>query len=210
MPRPALTPEQRKKTRRLIQQAAADLYASNGSKDISVRAIAERAEVSVGTIYAYFDNLTELMQSLWKQPAKRLLAELEAIAQAVEEPKQRLRSMLETYANFAVEQRPVYRGAFLYVRPEGHDKPEPVALNEDRLFRLLQSTIATGQADGVFIAGDPNHLAQTLWAAVHGAIALPMNIDRLALDRSPERVQDMIDLMLQWLERNPLRSDQPS
>lgn len=200
MPRPALTPEQRQKTRRLIQQAAADLFASNGAKDISVRAIADSAGVSVGTIYAHFTNLTELMQSLWKQPAKRLISDLEAVAQSIEHPQQRLRALLETYAKFADEQHAVYRGAFLYVRPESHKQPEPVALSDDRLFSMLQSTISAGQAQGIFINGDASQLTQTLWSAIHGAIALPINIDRLALDKSSARVQDMIELMLSWLE----------
>lgn len=202
MPRPALTPEQRQATRRAIRQAAADLYANNGAKDISVRAIAERAGVSVGTIYAYFGNLTELMQSLWKQPAKRLLADLEEVTLNIESPLEKLRAILQTYATFAQDQRAVYRGAFLYVRPEDHKKPEPVALSDDRLFNLIQTTISSGQAQGLFIEGDPTKLTQTLWSAVHGAIALPINIDRLAFDTSQQMVQDMIKIMLAWLEKN--------
>jgi hypothetical protein len=98
--------------------------------------------------------------------------------------------------------RAVYRGAFLYVRPEVHPKPEPVALSDDRLFNLNQSTISSGQEQGLFIEGDPTKLAQTLWSAVHGAIALPINIDRLAFDTSPQLVQDMIKIMFGWLEKN--------
>ena len=60
MPRPALTEEQRRETRRQIRQAASDMYAENGLSDISARAIAKRAGVSVGTIYSHFANLTDL------------------------------------------------------------------------------------------------------------------------------------------------------
>ena len=39
MPRPALTEEQRRETRRKIRRAAAELYAENGLADISARAV---------------------------------------------------------------------------------------------------------------------------------------------------------------------------
>lgn len=200
MPRPALTSEQRRATRHLIQRAAADLYAKDGGKGVSVRSIADSAGVSVGTIYANFANLTELMQSLWKQPAKRLFSDLEKITNALDNPKEKLLAILQTYMRFAVEQRAVYRGAFLHVRPAEHAQPKQVQPVEDRFFSLIASAIEAGQQEGLFRNGDTNMLTQLVWSAVHGAIALPINIDRLALDTSEKVVQDMIDLMLEWLE----------
>ncbi len=201
MPRPVLTSEQRRATRRLIQKAAADLYAKDGGKGVSVRSIADSAGVSVGTIYANFANLTELMQSLWKQPAQRLFTELAQAVDKIDDPLEKLKVLLQTYANFATEQRAVYRGAFLYVRPESGEQPKAVALKDDRFFSLLRQAIIEGQADKIFITGDPDQLAQTLWSAVHGAIALPINIDRLAFDTSEKPVHFMIEAMLSWLQQ---------
>lgn len=77
MPRPALTDEQRKLTRRAIREVAVELYAESGFTDISARKVAERAGIRVGSLYKYFKNLTELMQSLWKMSVIRLVSELE-------------------------------------------------------------------------------------------------------------------------------------
>ncbi len=199
MPRPALTDEQRSATRRKIRKVAAELYAQNGFADISARKIAEAAGVSVGTLYAYFDNLTQLMQSLWKEPAARMIEDLVAVQQRIDDPLDRLRALLETYAQFAVDQRPVYRGAFLFVRPASHDKPTQVSLDDDRIFRVFRDTIQAGQQQGLFRAGDLNQLTQALWAGLHGAIALPLNIDRLALDDREASVRQMIELLLEWI-----------
>ena len=76
MPRPALTEEQRRATRRRIRRAASELYAEAGLSRISARAVAERAGVSVGTLYTHFDNLTDLMRSLWRAPVARLYEEM--------------------------------------------------------------------------------------------------------------------------------------
>ncbi len=199
MPRPALTDEQRRQTRRVIRRAAAELYARDGPSSISARRIAETAGVSVGTLYSYFDNLTELMQSLWKEPVWRLINELEAALADIDDPLEKLRTLLETYARFSREQRAVYRGAFLFVRPASEQQPDRVALDDDRFFRLLRGTVLAAQQRGVARTGDPDMLAQTVWSGVHGAIALPQNMDRLALAPPEEAVQPMIEAMLEWL-----------
>jgi AcrR family transcriptional regulator len=64
VPRPALTDKQRRETRLRNFTAAAELCAENGFRDISARTIADKAGVSVGTLYTNFDNLKDLMQSL--------------------------------------------------------------------------------------------------------------------------------------------------
>ena len=75
MARPTLTKEQRAEIRSRIRKAATELYPESGLSDISARGIAKRAGVSVGTIYSYFDNLPELMQSLWIEPVRHLVKE---------------------------------------------------------------------------------------------------------------------------------------
>ena len=199
MPRPALTDEQRQQTRRKIRRAAAELFARSGLADISARAIAETAGVSVGTIYSHFENLGELMQSLWKEPLGRLLDELEGISESTNDPEKRLKRLLEAYLQFATGQNAVYRGAFLYVRPDSHEKPVPVNLNQDRLFSVFRQAVVDGQKAGAFRKGNASRITQTLWAGLHGAIALPTNIDRLAFD-PPERIaRHMLDALMEWL-----------
>ena len=200
MPRPALTDEQRREVRRKIRRAAAELYAKNGLAAISARMIAQEAGVSVGTLYSYFANLTELMQSLWKEPVIKLLDELETALTDVNEPIDKLRMLLESYAKFATEQRSVYRGAFLYVRPESHDQPKQVERDSDRLFCLFRNSLVEAQQKAQIRDGDPNTMTQTLLSGMHGAIALPLNLDRVAYDPPEVASQHMIDALLEWLK----------
>jgi len=200
MARPALTNEQRQKTRRNIRNAASQLYARNGLADISARSVAEKAGVSVGTLYSHFGSLTQLMQSLWKEPLSRLIDDLEKTLEGDQNPFKKIEIMLQVYVDFADTHRGVYRGAFLYVRPESHDKPTKVSLDEDRFFSLFRNTISEAQKHGLVRKGDPNMIAQTLWAGIHGAIALPLNVDRLALAPSEETAPYMIAALLDWIK----------
>ena len=200
MPRPALTDEQRSAIRRNIRKAAAELYAEKGIGNITARTVAEKAGVSVGTLYAYFDNLTELMQSLWREPLSRLINDFEVALKEVEDPRDKLKTLMQVYTNFALTQGPIYRGAFLYVRPEAQVAPAKVGLEDDRFFQLFCNTVIEAQQLGLIREGDPVHITQTLWAGLHGAFALPTNMHRLALDPPEEGLQRMTEVLLEWLK----------
>ena len=202
MPRPSLTDEQRREIRHSIRSAASKLFAENGMKDISARSVAQAANVSVGTIYAHFGSLTGLMQSFWKEPVRKLITDLTLLAEDEPNELDRLKKLLDAYVMFALKQHAVYRGSFMFVRPDSHDKPQPVSLEEDRLFSLFRAAIVDCQKAGVIRKGDPDRLTQAVWSGLHGAIALPTNIDRLALDSPSEMAPYMIDLLLEWLQIN--------
>jgi AcrR family transcriptional regulator len=200
MPRPALTDEQRKRVRRTIREAAAELYAQKGINDVSVRAVAERAGVSVGTVYSYFGSLSELLQSLWRQPVRKLVQQMTQTAQKFSNPGERLKALLQAYVRFSNEEPQVFRSAMLFVRPESLPQPEQIALADDAFFMLFVQAISDGQRDGQFRQGDPAALAQMVLSAVHGALALPINLHRLALMPGASAAEQAIAAQLQWLQ----------
>ena len=200
MPRPALTDEQRKVIRHNIRNAAAQLYADNGLSNISVRAIAERAGVSVGTVYAYYGSLSELLQSLWRQPAAKLVKQMTQLSHDLNNPVELLSALLQAYVIFSEDEPQVFRSAFLFVRPEAVQPPDQIALNDDTFFMLFTQAIANGQQGGQFRQGDPANLAQMVLSAVHGALSLPINLHRLALTAGPSVAKKTIAAQLEWLQ----------
>lgn len=201
MPRPAITPAQRLETRERIRSAAASLVRQGSPEKITIRAVAKEAGVSVGTIYKYFEDISDLGRSLWQEPVEELRGHMLKIADTTGDPAERIRALLKAYANFAREKHRVFRGAFLYVRPESRQKPEATPLEDEPYYQLLSSSILEGQKSGAFIDGDRKMLAQLLWAALHGALALPNNIERIAFD-PPEKIADaMIDSIMMMIEK---------
>ena len=199
MARPPATDAQKKAARRQIQKAAASFYAEHGAAAVTARAVAQRAGVSVGKIYAHFGSLQALMQSLWMDPVEAINARLEGLAAVIADPVARLRALLNAYVEIALTRPQLFRGAFLFVRPEGLPKPDREPLDTAPFAILLTSTIREGQALGVLRGGDPQDLAQLVWAGVHGCLALPVNFDRLELDRSEDLAERMIDILLRDL-----------
>ncbi|MEM9571712.1 MAG: TetR/AcrR family transcriptional regulator [Pseudomonadota bacterium] len=199
MARPKATPEQKEQVRRSIQSAAAELYREQGLSAISARAVATKAGVSVGTIYSYFDDLTGLMQSLWTERVAEQEDVFRALASEQEIPLDRIEVLLEAYLKFGLEQAVLYRNALMFVRPATLEMPAKEALTGYAFPTLIQQAIEDGQALETIIPGDAAELTQLLWSGVHGALALPVNMDRLALKPATEMVEATVAGLLRML-----------
>ena len=201
MARPKATPEQRAKVRRSIQRAATELYREQGLSSISARAVAERAGVSVGTIYSYFGDLAGLGQSLWEGRVARQEDAFRDVAAAQGDPVARIEALLRAYLTFGIEQHELYRSALMFVRPRGLDKPDSQPVSDFAFPTLLTAAIAQGQAAGDVIDGAPETLAQMLWSGVHGALALPINLDRVELKPTAEMVEQTVAGLMRMVRR---------
>ncbi|MDJ0788155.1 MAG: TetR/AcrR family transcriptional regulator [Myxococcota bacterium] len=200
MARPAASPEQKDLQRARIRRAAAEVYAEKGIAGVSARAIAVRAGISTGTIYSYFANLQELMRSLWLEPVARANERLEAAARAHADPVERIRALLAGYFEFAQANPDVYRGAFLWVRPDSACPAEVEPLAELPFHRLLCEALTEGQAAGSIREGDVDELAQLLWAGVHGAISLPVHFDIYTVESADRLAPAMVSLIVRSIE----------
>lgn len=204
MARPPATPEQKSQARLVIQNAAAELTAEGGVANVTVRKVAERAEVSVGAVYAHFESIGELMRSLWTPVIEEANHKLQTVADSVNDPCDRIRSILNEYVVLATSNELLHRTTLLYVRPPDAPLPERLPASAATFHGLLADAIAEGQASGQIIEGAVTPLAQMLWAGVHGALALPVNADIYMLEPAVPQAQLMIDTLMSAL--TPLSS----
>lgn len=181
MARPNLTGEQKAAARERIRAEALGLYAADGVEAVSIRAVAHRVGMSPAGIYSFFKSRQALIESLWLEPILNLLAEMVRVAAASPDPILRIVRLLDLYVDFAISSPEIYRGALLHVRSAKEAPPTPRALEHLDFQRLLAQAIADGQATRRIVPGDPAILAQAVWAAVHGALALPVHMESWAL-----------------------------
>lgn len=83
-----------RRTREQIVRAALELFREHGYERTTMRAIAERAEVSVGNAYYYFKSKEELVQQFYDQLADDHLAAAADVLAASTELGARLRGTL--------------------------------------------------------------------------------------------------------------------
>lgn len=139
------------------------------------------------------------MQSLWMQPLESINRRLAELAGSIPDPVARLRALLGAYVEVARSRPELYRGAFLFVRPAAEPAPPKDPPQDAPFPALLAGAILEGQAQGSIRAGDPERLAQIAWSGLHGALALPINFDRIRLAEGPSVADEMADLMLDAL-----------
>ena len=145
---------------------------------MTVRAIAQRAGISTGAVYSHYSSLAELAQSLWQAPLAKANALFRTIAEEEPDPLARIERLLSAYADFAHEHPDFLRGAMLFVRPAPLDGDDRQPLESLDFYRLLVDAVTAGQYEGQVRPGDSEQLALGAWATIHGALALPVNLDR--------------------------------
>ena len=220
------TRNERRKARTVgsILAAAAELFHAKGLQNTTVDEIAERADVSVGSVYFHFRS----KEALYLELTERALDINERYMQRAERPDysplQRVLAAGDAYLAFHLEEPGAFRMIALRVLEPapGEDLREVEQRIADRVERLVGAVEA--QLEAALAAGEVRplyaKLAMTfLWGAWNGVIALNLRQDRLRLSE-PQLIATLeagrrliLDTLATaatrrrlapWLERNPV------
>ncbi|TQF65476.1 TetR/AcrR family transcriptional regulator [Rhodococcus spelaei] len=148
----------------LLDEATA-LVAKGGFAAATVKAIAERCEVSVGSVYSYFDGSGELLAAVFRVGADQELAAVRDAVDAAAGPVDRLRALVETFALRAIKGRQL-AWSLLF-------EPVDPRIDAERLdYRAAYHALTTeilreGMSTGVF----PQQHLEVTAAALIGAIS---------------------------------------
>jgi len=162
--------------RQQIQQAAKELCIVKGLRSTTIEDIAERAELSPGTIYLYFKNKGDLYASLNLIGLQRLTDEIEKVYKnknlTAEEKILKFKDAM--YSNF--EQDPLLQRVIFHIQLEDTlstiDKKTLTQLN--RLAQKMMRMIANTYTDGIRQRkSDSRHgmaHADIMWATFAGLV----------------------------------------
>ena len=142
----------------------------SGGKDISLREIARRAGVSPTASFHHFRNKEALLVAVAVEGFERLTATLHKRVESLDDPTERLRIVLRTYIEFAIEHPAVFFRMFGPLLSTSNKYPDlPAAALAS--FEVLRSAVALHVG---FDPDDPNCTtdAWAAWAAMHGAASL--------------------------------------
>jgi AcrR family transcriptional regulator len=195
-------------TRDKILDAARELFVTEGYEGVSMRRVAEKIEYSPTAIYVYFADKQELFHELCQQDYARLAEVFQSSAMS-SDPIERIKQIGRTYTEFGVRYPNHYK--FMFMTPHPPHEPD----EEDRevmgnpevdAYAFLKWAVQRAIDAGCFRAEllDAELISQTLWAAVHGVIAL--NIAKCSdpwVDWRPlqQRAEMMLDVTLRGLVR---------
>jgi len=175
MPPRHKTEQQRQQIRAAILDAARELFVERGVEAVTMREIARRVDYSPTAIYLHFKDKEALLRELCDSDFLALAQELRAIGM-IADPVERLRLLGLGYVQFAVTHPNHYR--LMFMTPQLPKDPESSAIEagnpEQDAYAYLRAIVADAHAAGCFRTelDDPDLIAQTLWAGLHGVCAL--------------------------------------
>jgi AcrR family transcriptional regulator len=188
---------QRKRGRRIqeILTVAAELFGERGYAAVSLDDVAERLDVTKGSLYYYFASKDELVSaaietlgSAWT----RRLAELPVDGP----PARRLRVLVREHVTVAVRDHPAALRLFLV--PDDWPPPQRAAIKELRRWhdRLFRDVIEEGLATGDFVVVDVDTTLHCLHAAMSQAPAWFAARRGAAFDEALDRLVDTLMMLV--------------
>lgn len=155
-----------------LLDAAGDLLAREGSEALTMRRLATESGCSTTVLYRLFDGKHGVVQGLYREGFERLRRRLEALADAGD-PMERLGRLALAYREQALTEPAYYAVMFGRPVPEFTPSDADVACGR-RSLRVLTDAVAATQAAGELVGSEPEHVAEVLWAAAHGAVSLEL------------------------------------
>ncbi len=173
---------EKEELRQKILDTARDLFVAHGYDGVTLRKIADAIEYAPGTIYGYFKDKEELIRAL-------CIADFAAFEQSFPrdhqpaDPLAAIRGIGLNYIRFALAHPNQYRLMFMTPRPfEVHALDDATLAKRGDPARdgyaLLRQTVQAA-IDADLLRADfrnPDLVAQTLWAGVHGMASLEITL----------------------------------
>jgi AcrR family transcriptional regulator len=155
--------------RSAIVAAADRVVADDGSRELTIRKVADRLGVTHAAIYHHFADRTTMLAAVAEEAFGRLADSLANSATA--SPIETFRAIGVAYVAFALEHPHVYEAMFgeeLVPR----DRFVGLASARARVFDQIRTAIEACQREGFIKPGSPHEHTLFCWSSVHGFAAL--------------------------------------
>jgi TetR/AcrR family transcriptional regulator, cholesterol catabolism regulator len=150
----SLRRDQKEATRQRVLEAARELFDAEGYEQTTVRSIARRAEVSVGSVFTTFSCKRDILAQVMQDRLAALYAELDRVAPKLRgSTSDRLRSIFAIHYAFEAHRTNLflsYIASAFDNAPTGSPRPREIA---PRLWQILQGCLLEGRDRGEVDAG---------------------------------------------------------
>ncbi len=207
---------EREDIRSLVLEKSRTLFLKIGYSNISMRRIAKEIGYSPGAIYLYFKNKDEILYELHNEGFRLLFRKKMALRERMEknpktfhDPLIRLQEGGKMYVRFALEYPGYYELMFNMPEPQNFidylkTKKKSLDENEDfvkRSFRFLLETILDCQKAGYYQGENPEKVAFSCWAMIHGIINLSLRKQVNFIDTDTQTLADSVLEMMTKMTR---------
>jgi AcrR family transcriptional regulator len=193
---------QKESTRQEILDAARDLFVREGYDNVSMRKIAEKVEYAPGTIYLYFTDKAEILDTLCQVTFDKLRSRLEAIRDDEGDLVGALRRGLRTYIQFGLDNPNYYILTFVLAKTQQDFEPRHAPPSAAACFDCLRGIVRRCMEAGYINGGGVEETAQALWASIHGLTSLLVVHCRFPFVETTRLIERQLDILIQGVRTN--------
>ena len=174
--RSSLMQERMEQNRQAILQSARELIAQGGIKDAQIQAIAERAGVSSGLVYRYFDNKSQVLIEVLSEAIQHEVKILNHIAESELSSKQKLDKAVTTFVKRAMNSPQLAYS--LMFEPVDTELEHERFRSKQLIKQSIKEILAAGKINGEFGFEDLNTAALCVVGAMTFVVIEPLNPSR--------------------------------
>ena len=162
--------------REAILQSARELIAQGGIKDAQIQAIAERAGVSSGLVYRYFDNKSQVLIEVLSEAIQHEVKILNHIAESELSSKQKLDKAVTTFVKRAMNSPQLAYS--LMFEPVDAELEHERFRSKQLIKQSMKEILVAGKINGEFGFEDLNTAALCVVGAMTFVVIEPLNPSR--------------------------------
>ena len=168
--------ERMEQNREAILQSARELIAQGGIKDAQIQAIAERAGVSSGLVYRYFDNKSQVLIEVLSEAIQHEVKILNHIAVSELSSIQKLDKAVTTFVKRAMNSPQLAYS--LMFEPVDAELEHERFRSKQLIKQSIKEILAAGKINGEFGFEDLNTAALCVVGAMTFVVIEPLNPSR--------------------------------
>jgi len=137
-----------------IFKAIAKLFKEKGFYNTSIKDISEKVGLKGGSLYYHIKSKEDALFHVCEDAINRLLAELERIVKTDDDPKVKLRKIVENHIDYFVNNFYETSVFLIETKALGDDYQKKYTDKRDRFERHVRNVLKQGMEKGVFRKGD--------------------------------------------------------
>ncbi|HEY1016503.1 MAG TPA: TetR/AcrR family transcriptional regulator [Herpetosiphonaceae bacterium] len=188
--------QEKRELRQAILDTAGKLFAEQGYDRFSLRQVAEQIGYSPATIYLYFKDKDDLLFTVVDEGFRRFGEALKAASDSATNHWERIVTIGQAYVRFGLAYPVHYHLMFIQRSDFLLDCPPEEHQPRINSFNVLQDAVAGAMAAGELRGSDVRLVSGTLWALVHGIVALAISMPFIT-DEEATRMNDLAGEMIQ-------------
>ena len=178
-----------------IADIAREQFFEQGFNSVSMRKIAERAGCSTMSLYHYFPSKHAILRHIWISIFDRIDASLANLSAASDDPLDQLKSMIQAYVHFWIDNPAYFHIVYLTTDPQsialGDTVLNTTGSSVKRVYERFDHVLSACVLEGQLAGAAPEVMAQILFSSIYGMLLCTLTIPEyrwLAPDRLSEEL----------------------